>query len=335
MMTMKSRLLQIRTWLTMCALAVLLYSCEKEVELIIPPAENKYVIEGTIENGQPPFVLISQTKDYNQAISASSFNGFYLGGATVVVTNNGVRDTLQEICVGDLPQELLEQVIELTGISPGLLVGANVCGYLDLDGSTSGIPNQTYGLEVTINDETFTSSTSIPGLISLDSLWFEVAGDDPVDSLGFAYATITDPDTVGNAYRWFAKRINTYPAWADKAGEQKDNQFIAPLGSSYDDSFFNGLNFEFAYYRGSLIGSDKDDDFNEERGFFKLGDTVAVRGTHIDRDTYNYVVSFEAEAGSAGNPFTAPSPIYTNIQGGAIGVWAGYAAQYDTLIAVP
>jgi len=312
-----------------------LTSCEKEIDLIVPPAENKYVIEGTIENDQPAFVLISQTKDYNQVISASNFNDFYLGGATVVVTHNEMRDTLQEICVGDLPEELIELVTELTGISHGLLVGANVCGYLDLDGSSLGMENQSYGLEVTIDDKQFTATTSIPGLISLDSLWFQVAGDDPLDSLGFAYATLTDPDTLGNAYRWFAKRINTYPSWADRAGEQKDNQFIAPLGSSYDDTFFNGLEFEFAYYRGSLSGSNKDDDFNDERGFFKLGDTVAVRGTQIDRATYNYVVSFEAEAGSAGNPFTAPSPIYTNIQGGAIGIWAGYAAQYDTLVAAP
>ncbi len=312
----------------------LLSSCEKEVNLIIPPGENKYVIEGTIENGQIPFVLISQTKDYNQTISAGGLNGFYLGGATVVVTNGNQRDTLTEICSGNLPSDILLQVAELIGISPFILANSDICGYIDFNSSTVGVSGESYGLEVSINGEFLTAQTTIPNKVELDSLWFKVSGDQPNDSLGFAYATLTDPDTIGNAYRWFAKRINQYPIWADRAGEQKDLQYIAPLGSSYDDSFFNGLSFEFAYYRGTLSGSSKQDDVNHERGFFKTGDTIAVKGTAIDRDTYNYVVSFEAEAGSAGNPFTAPSPVYSNINGG-IGIWAGYAAIYDTLIATP
>jgi len=309
-------------------------SCEKEVELIIPPAENKIVVDGYIENGQPPIILLSQTRDYNEVLDANSFNDFYLGGATVVVTHNGIRDTLTEICTADLPDELIESVAELTGLNATLLSEVNLCGYTDLGGTLIGTAGTSYGLEIDLNGSRLTSTAKIPEVVTLDSLYFRLAGDDPTDSLGFAYAQLTDPDSVGNAYRWFAKRINTYPEWSEQAGEQKDAQFIAPLGSSYDDSFFNGLNFEFAYYRGALASSGKEDDLNRERGFFKTGDTVAVRGTSIDRNTYLYVVSFEAEAGSAGNPFTAPAPIYTNIEGG-IGVWAGYAAAYDTLICLP
>ncbi|MFB0960920.1 MAG: DUF4249 family protein [Flavobacteriales bacterium] len=318
---------------TLLVFSCVLYSCEKELELIIPPTENKYVIEGNIEIGQPAFVLISQTRDYNQSINTESFNGFYLGGAQVSVSNGTVTEVLDEICTGDLPAELLLQVAEITGLSPVLLSAASVCGYIDLDGSMLGAENSKYNLEVSIDEKLITATTTIPGIVELDSMWFDLAGETN-DSLGFIYAQLTDPDTTGNAYRWFAKRINAYPQWADYSGQQKDLQYIAPLGSSYDDSFFNGLTFDFAYYRGSLLGSPKADDQNEERGFFKRGDTIAVKGAAIDRGTYDYIVTFEAEAGSAGNPFTIPTPIASNIEGG-LGIWAGYASVLDTIIANP
>ena len=318
---------------SMLVISCALSSCEKELELIVPPAENNYVIEGNIEIGQPAFVLISQTRDYNQSINAESFNDFYLGGAQVSITNGTVTENLDEICTGDLPIELLIQVAEVTGLSPILLSSSSICGYIDLDGSMLGAENNSYDLEVIIDDNLITASTTIPYIVELDSLWFGLAGETN-DSLGFAYARLTDPDTTGNAYRWFAKRINSYQDWADYAGQQKDLQYIAPLGSSYDDSFFNGLTFDFAYYRGSLLGSPKADDQNEERGFFKLGDTIAVKGAAVDRNTYEYIVTFEAEAGSAGNPFTIPTPIASNINGG-LGIWAGYASILDTIIANP
>jgi len=211
------------------------------------------------------------------------------------------------------------------------VASTNLCAYTDLGGLT-GEFNTTYGLEVNIDDEELSAQTHIPGLVELDSLWFEIVGE--TDSLGFVYGTFTDPDTLGNAYRWYAKRINQYPEWSARAGEQKDQQFIAPLGSAFDDTFFNGLSFDFAYYRGAVSGSTKPDDFNAESGFFKTGDTIAVKGCGIDLDTYNYVTTFESESSSGGNPFSAPAAIFTNINGG-LGVWAGYACYSDSLVAIP
>ena len=37
---------------------------------------------------------------------------------------------------------------------------------------------------------------------------------------------------------------------------------------------------------------------------------------------------------SSGNPFSAPTTVTTNIEGGGLGVWGGYGATYDTLILV-
>jgi len=38
---------------------------------------------------------------------------------------------------------------------------------------------------------------------------------------------------------------------------------------------------------------------------------------------------------SGASPFASPTYIPTNIEGGAIGCWAGFSPRYDTLICVP
>ena len=208
----------------------------------------------------------------------------------------------------------------------------DICAYTKLDNSIVGEVNTTYRLEVDYDDHHLEATSKINSLVYLDSLWFETTGVQ--DSLGFAYATLTDPDTIGNAYRWFAKRINNYPSWSALAGTQKDNFYIAPLGSTYDDEFFNGLSFEFAYYRGSGAGSNKEDDYNAERGFFKVGDTIAVKGAVIDRNSFLYISSFEDQIASQGTPFSSPSNIQSYVSGG-LGAWIAYGAVYDTIICTP
>ncbi len=160
---------------------------------------------------------------------------------------------------------------------------------------------------------------------------------DPLDSLGFLYAEFADPDTAGNCYRWFSKRINSYTYNYDEPynnvlGQQKDSIYIAPFGSATDDKFFNGLTFEFAVARGEIGNFEGPDDEGPEESYFKIGDTVAVQATSITYPTYLWVRSMEDQAFSAGSPFASPGNLPTNIQGDAVGVWAGYGIYYDTII---
>src|SRR5688572_23112344 len=47
------------------ALAIsLLASCEKEITVDLPITDPKVVVEGTIETGEPPFVLLTRTQSY-------------------------------------------------------------------------------------------------------------------------------------------------------------------------------------------------------------------------------------------------------------------------------
>ncbi|MCB0761686.1 MAG: DUF4249 family protein [Flavobacteriales bacterium] len=313
--------------LVIFGLLAMLSACTKEVEIELPPVESKLVVEGSIEQGQPPIIIITRTQGYFEPTDLATLESIFVKGATVTITGGGNTVELDEICTSDLPEELLPLIEEATGLSVELLASLDICAYSTLNPLMVGQVNTVYDLVIEVEDEVLTSRTKINNLVQLDSVWFEPAAD----SLGFAWAILTDPDTAGNAYRWFAKRINRYPEWSENAGEQKDLTYIAPLGSSYDDEFFNGLSFKFAYYRGDLPNSTKEDDRNIERGFFKVGDTIAVRGCVIDRDAYNFFSTFEVQAGNSGSPLAVPANVRSNINGG-LGVWVGYGAVYDTII---
>lgn len=322
------------TLLTILILTLMLASCEKEITVDLPTLPPQVVVEGSIEQGSPPIVLLSWSQGYFDPIDLNNFSSIFISGATVTVSNGSVEIELDEICSSSVPEELLPIVAELTGLSPAQLAQFDVCIYTSLNPMIWGEVNKTYSLLVEVDDKIVTSVTKINTPIALDSLWFAIPGNpQPDDSLGFAYAVLTDPDTLGNAYRWFAQRINKYPAWSEHAGQVKDPRYIAPLGSASDDNFFNGLTFEFAYFRGDLPNSTKEDDLNIERGFFKVGDTIAVRGATIDRAALRYIISFEDQVGASGTPFANPANIQSNIEGG-LGAWIGYGAVYDTIICV-
>lgn len=313
-------------------LSIFLLSCEKEITVDLPEAEQQLVIDGRIEQDQPPFVLLSTTRNPFDPVGFSGLEGFFLNGAEVRVSDGINTITLDEICTSDLPEELLPLVAEATGFSPEFIASVDICAYTVLDNSFLGELGRTYRLEVDYNGESLSAVTKINQTIPLDSLWFSIPNGG--DSLGFAYAILSDPDTLGNAYRWSAQRINRYPSWSAHAGEIKDPTYIYPLGSANDDEFFNGLSFEFGYFRGSFINSTKEDDLNEERGFYKVGDTIAVRGSVIDRGVFKFISAMEDQIGTQGSPFATPANLQGNINGG-IGLWAGYGVVYDTIICTP
>ena len=64
--------------LTILIIAGLLFaSCTKEVEIEIPGYQEQIVIDGRIETGQPPFVLLSTSKEVYAPTDVNAFlNGF-------------------------------------------------------------------------------------------------------------------------------------------------------------------------------------------------------------------------------------------------------------------
>lgn len=281
-----------------------LTSCEKDITLDLPKGDPVVIVDGYVETGFPPYIILSRSQGYFDPIGYNTLNNLPVRNAQVFISNGA--DTVQ--------------LTEIDTLINGISIGGF---YIALDPLTAqplmlGVPGTDYSLKViTDQGELITSSAKLHQAIHLDSTWFKVQGE--LDSLGWAWAKLSDPDTLGNNYRWFARRLG------------KDSQFLAPLGSVFEDKFINGRTFDFATTRGSVLNSAADDDNNEEAGYFKVGDTIIVKFTTVDAGTFEFWRDAENQLGSSGSPFAVPSNIKSNIVGGR-GLFATYSASFDTII---
>jgi hypothetical protein len=301
--------------LLLSAMAMVFGSCTKIVDVELPSSEPLMVVEGTIRNGEPPLVILSKSQGYFDPVGDVS-EGFYLGGAEVTVSANGVPYILDEICTQDLSPDILEMLGGTLGIDPLFLAENPLCAYTSFDEpALIGAPGVTYDLHVLYDTLELTSSSKIENLVPIDSTAFVIPLTAPSDSMGFISTSYTDPDTLGNCYRWASRRVGVDPS------------FIYPIGSAWDDSFANGIPFSVTVFRYS-------EDFSEEpegeTGFWKTGDTVLVRFESIDRAAFSAVSTFEAAASAQGNPFAPPTNVITNIEGG-LGWWIAYSTSVDTV----
>ncbi len=314
-------------------LALLLFfltSCEKDITVDLPQVPEQLVVEGTIEPGSPPFVIITRTQPFFSPTDLNSIANMFVSGATVTVTSNGEVWTLNQLCSNLLDSASIVLAAEATGLSPVLLASANICIYTSLDPTQVGVVDRTYRLDISAEGKTLSAVSTIPGPVPLDSVWFELALQTPGDdSLGFAWARITDPDTMGNGYRWMAQRINHRAN-----GEVKDPNYISPLGSTYNDKYINGLTFNFTESRGQQYFAGNPEDNNEEQGFFKVGDTIAVKALTLGRKEYDFYSSYDTNVGTLGDLFSTPANVKSNITGG-LGIWAGRGVYLDTIICAP
>jgi hypothetical protein len=293
-----------------------LNSCSKEVKIDILGFDEQIVIDGSIETGRPAIIFLSNSRDIYAPTDIDSYLSGFISGATVIVSNGTITDTLIEICTNNLPPELDSIAAEYFGVPIEQLVDLNLCGYVST--GIIGEVGKTYTLKVIHNNKTYTSSTKIENPTVLDNLFWKEQANLP--GYGFSWAKITDSPVMGDAYRWEVKNIN-------------DGSFSKPFQPFTDDRFYNGLTFEFSVenpmsFRDSTIE-------NQYKGYYKLGDTIVVKFSRLGKKEYQFFEKKYNQIFSGGNPFATPTNIPTNIEGGALGVWAGFSPWYDTLICVP
>ncbi|MBC8047165.1 MAG: DUF4249 family protein, partial [Fimbriimonadaceae bacterium] len=240
--------------------------------------------------------------------------------AEVIVNDGTASVTLTEYCLSELPEELIPIVAEFLGLALDSLGNfpVDVCLYTDPDIFT-GIPSMVgeagkiYSLTINYNSKTYTAQTKIPELIYLDSVYVKNQPDPDTDSLYRLYGMISDPDTLGNYYRYLTS--------------QNGEPFYTGFASVTDDLFFNGQTFEFTVDRGIA----PTEDYNVDTyGYFFTGDTAILKWCVIDQATYTFFTSLEFDSGTDG-PFSSATIVQTNISNGGLGIWCGYGVTYDTV----
>lgn len=258
--------------ISVIALAFLLTSCTKEVKVDFKTAEPKIVIEGNIINEVGPY-----TVQIRKTVNFSDPNQFPpVNGALVIISDNtGVIDTLTETSPGVYKTSVL-----------------------------TGIPGRTYNLKVTAEDKNFNAISTMPQVVNLDTLAFDLFTSKG-NSGGPEYSTLpqfTDPATSGNAYR-FIQTIN---------GKLDKTYFVL------NDNTFNGLKNE------QLL-------FNPDAEI-KSGDSVALEFRCIDKSAYDYFYTL-SQFNTDGPYNTTPTNPPSNIKGDvAFGIFSAYTVQRKSAV---
>ena len=317
--------MEFRILIASFSLVLFLGGCTKEVKIDIPGYEEKIVIDGRIETGMPPIVLVSKTQDIYSPTTLDAFLNSFQSGATVTVSDGTTTVVLDQICSDNLPPGTEAMAAALFGISEEELGNYHLCAYSTFNPAIWGQVGKTYSLKVELNGEVFTSTTQIVAPTPLDSVyWKQDPGANP--GYGYSWAKLTDPPGF-DAYMWEVKRINMVD------GNTKDPAFKATFSPVIDDEFFGGQTFDF-YYENPFTWDDETV-ADADKGYYKTGDSVVIKFSKIDAAVYEFLEKKYMQLGTAGNPFASPTVIPSNIQGGAIGLWAGYSPSFDTLYCVP
>jgi hypothetical protein len=280
-------------------LSLLIVSCEREIEIDLGENEETIVVEGIIEAGGNPRVLVSKNRGF--------FNDFP-SDIVALLDTFILQDAVVSVSDGQItyPLNFVFNPLEY----PFAYYTTN---------ALVGEVGKTYYLTVQALGKTATARTTIPPPVPVDSLYFGLnVFDVNEDSLGFLYATYKDPDTLGNAYRLYAKKSS-------------ETQYFPVNGAITNDDFINGKNVTFFSGQSNKPFAVQDT-FIDQDFFYRLGDTIQIKFCSIGNREFEFYNTFEAALGTNGNPFASPIIIKSNIEGG-LGVWCGQSYFSDTLIA--
>lgn len=272
-----------------------LAGCRKEVKVKLPEYESKLVVEAWIDPGEPAQALISTSAPYFGNFDYSNPTSIFVKDAFVTVSDGIVTDTLEEVFPGQ--------------------------GFYYKGNSLFGQIGKSYVLTVRHNGKEYSAMTSLRNPIALDSLFFKWE----FDTLGYIWQKLTEPPGLGNYYRWQSKRLNV---------KYKDVFFSAPLFSVFDDKFFDGKEIKFSFGRGPQPYNVQEWRDDPNRSYYRVGDTVLVKFSHIGKEEYEFWYSYYQNKVSNTNPFASPVNIKSMFGSNreVIGCFVGYAYTLDTII---
>ncbi len=278
-------------------------SCEKVVNVHLSPTPPALVVQGQIETGLPPVVILTTSISFFSKIDLTTLQNSFVHGATVTVSDGSRTMNLKEYYLDTL--------------------GTNKIYYYTLD--TTNLGNifvgqveHFYTLTIIYNGKTYTSVTKIPNPAPIDTLYTGTPlftdNKTPKNALQL-FTDYSDPDTIGNYVKYFTSR---------------DHQAYYPANNVFSDEVINGnkitqLGLQVGYNDSTNVNSDS-------LRYLYPGDTITVKWCSIDKGVYTFWNTYQFALNAVGNPFASPINVTSNISNGALGVWAGYGTYFKTLI---
>jgi len=279
---------------------ILLSSCEKNITLKLNSVDNVLVVDGSIENGKAPVIVLTKSIGFFSSISPKILDSSFVHNAVVTISN------------GTLTQQLKEYTYDLGN---GFHLYQYSIDSSNLASTFTGEINTTYTLNINSEGKNYTSVTTIPAYgETLDSLWWNPLPFDKDSTQIVLLGKFTDPPGLGNYSRYFTK-VNS-------------EGFLPGRNSVFDDEVVDGTTYQFHVDPGI----DRNNKPPADSNYFKKGDTITVKLCSIDKATFTFWNTWEFAYQSIGNPFAQPNQVIGNINNGALGAFCGYAAVYKSII---
>lgn len=160
---------------------LLMASCGKQEQ----PPQSQLVMEGWIENGGHPIVLLSESLTVRDGMEVSPRDLMdHLAKWAKVTVSDGEKEVI------------------LTGMADSDYFPP----YIFTTSRITGEVGKSYSIKVEYKDYVATATTSIPKPVPIDTLYVEKAS---ADSLCSVICGFTDPEEKGNYYKVFTKTTGT------------------------------------------------------------------------------------------------------------------------------
>ena len=305
---------------------IILLSCQEEITLDLPQAEDKLVVEGAIEPGFPPYVILTKNQGYFEGIDSDTYNNLFIDDAIVKVWvyNDGIKDS---VILEQLPPPF-DSIPIYTDINLIYNPGIEWLGEV----------GKTYYLEIKWNNKVITAETTIPEPTPLDSLWVEQSETADKDFKCDIRAVYSDDGNVQNNILIRSKRIEHWKRDSidGQIKNEKDPQLI--LIDAGPDVILNGESFETYFPRPKEEGGFPSGSYNTnhnkifdnngaEDTVFLPHDVVLIKFCQIDEPALRFWRGVVRQFATNGNPFAEPMNLVSNINGG-LGAFTGYGAVY-------
>jgi hypothetical protein len=302
-------------------LIIALFSCTKEVKIDIPGYQNQLVVDGIIETGGHPIVILSQSANIYEESDLAAYISRFVYDANLSVIHGNDTFPLILYTIPELPIDSQKKVAEMLRLdwNEVLLLPIKVYSSNDLIAEA----NQSYTLNISHQGKSYQGTTYLPPPTPLDSLYWK--SEPGTSDYGYSWAKLSDPAQQFDGYKWEVKRTNLFN------GEPIDDIYKRGFGGFFSDEFFNGKTIEFSY-ENPLKRKDTTH-LKEFKRYYRRGDSVVVKFSKMDQNVYSFYDKKYAQLNSASSPFSTPVNVPTNIPG-LLGVWAGFSPCYDTLYCV-
>lgn len=279
---------------------LLLAGCEKTINLQPANQPSLFVVDGSIEKGEAPLVVLSKSVNYFSHISADVLAASLVSDAVVTLSDGAVTIPLKryEVRYGNYSFYYFSN--DTTNPASNLL----------------GEEGKTYTLNIAYNNQTYTAVTSIPHLTkTVDSIWWKQAPHTDDTTKAVLMGQFTDPPGFGNYIRYWTK-VNS-------------DRFLPGVNSVFDDQVTDGETYSFQIDQGIDRNNPPE---GEDYGYFHRGDTVTLKFANIDKVTFDFWRTLEFSYQTTNNPFSTPTKVLSNVSNGALGAFCGYNSMYRSVI---